>query len=79
MYKNEDIVICNEDISLGVDFIDLCLVVIILVEMVDENGRLFIVVRRGFLLNRVFFIWNREMKKNIVSIYLVVRVYFGGE
>lgn len=47
--------------------VDLFLVVIIFVEMVEENGcGLFIGVRRGLLLNRVFFMWDREKKKNVV-------------
>ena len=50
-----------------------------LAEMVDENGRLFIVVRRGSPLNRVLSIWNREMKKNVASAHPVVRVHFSGE
>ena len=47
VHKNEDTVTRNEDTSPGVDFTDSCSVVTTLVEMVDENGRLFIVVRRG--------------------------------
>ena len=60
-------------------FPDSCSVVTTLAKMVDENGRLFIVVRRGSPLNRVLSIWNREMKKNIASTHPVVRVHFGGE
>ena len=79
VHKNEDTVTRNEDTSPGVDFTDSCSVVTTLAEMVDENGRLFIVVRRGSPLNRVLSIWNREMKKNIASTHPVVRVHFGGE
>ena len=79
VHKNEDTVTRNEDTSPGVDFTDSCSVVTTLAEMVDENGRLFIVVRRGSPLNRVLSIWNREMKKSIASTHPVVRVHFAGE
>ena len=72
MHKNEDTLTHNEDTSPGVDFTDSCSVVTTLAEMVDENARLFIVVRKGSPLNRVLFIWNREIKKNIVSTHPVV-------
>ena len=79
VHKNEDTVTRNEDTIPGVHFTDSCSVVTTLAEMVDENGRLFIVVRRGSPLNRVLSIWNREVKKNIASTHPVVRVHFGGE
>ena len=59
--------------------VDSSSVVPALAKMVDENGRLFIVVRRGSPLNRVLSIWSREMKKNIASAHPVVRVHFSGE
>lgn len=61
------------------EVVDSSSVVRVLAEKVDENGRLFIVVRRGSPLNRVLSIWNREMKKNIASAHPVVRVHFSGE
>ncbi|XP_068749108.1 uncharacterized protein [Montipora capricornis] len=75
VHQNEDTVTRNEDTSTGVDFTDSCSVVTTLAEMVDENGRLFIVVRRGSPLNRVLSIWNREMKKNIASTHPVVNPF----
>ena len=67
----------KEDTSSEV--VDSSSVVPALAQMVDENGRLFIVVRRGSPLNRVLSIWNREMKKNVASAHPVVRVHFSGE
>ena len=35
------------------------------IEMMDENGQLFIVLRRGSPFNSVLSIWNREMKEKV--------------
>ena len=47
------------------EVVDSSSVVTTLAEMVDENGRLFIGVRRGSPLNRMLSIWDREKKKNV--------------
>ena len=55
----------NRKEDTGPEVVDSSSVVTTLAEMVEENGRLFIGVRRGSPLNRVLSMWDREKKKNV--------------
>ena len=63
--KRHDEISENHKEDTGPEVVDSSSVVTTLAEMVEENGRLFIGVRRGSPLNRVLSMWDREKKKNV--------------
>ena len=63
--KTHDEISENHKEDTGPEVVDSSSVVTTLAEMVEENGRLFIGVRRGSPLNRVLSMWDREKKKNV--------------
>lgn len=65
LQKTHDEISENRKEDTGPEVVDSSSVVTTLAEMVEENGRLFIGVRRGSPLNRVLSMWDREKKKNV--------------
>lgn len=65
LQKTHDEISENHKEDTGPEVVDSSSVVKTLAEMVEENGRLFIGVRRGSPLNRVLSMWDREKKKNV--------------
>lgn len=65
LQKTHDEISENHKEDTGPEVVDSSSVVTTLAEMVEENGRLFIGVRRGSPLNRVLSMWDREKKKNV--------------
>ena len=65
LQKTHDEISENRKEDTGPEVVDSSSVITTLAEMVEENGRLFIGVRRGSPLNRVLSMWDREKKKNV--------------
>ena len=65
LQKTHDEISENHKEDTGPEVVDSSSVVTTLAEMVEENGRLFIGVRRGSPLNRVLSMWDREKKINV--------------
>ena len=65
LQKTHDEISENHKEDTGPEVVDSSSVITTLAEMVEENGRLFIGVRRGSPLNRVLSMWDREKKKNV--------------
>ena len=65
LQKTHDEISENRKEDTGPEVVDSSSVVTTLAEMVEENGRLFIGVRRGSPLNRVLSMWDREKKINV--------------
>ena len=65
LQKTHDEISENRKEDTGPEVVDSSSEVTTLAEMVEENGRLFIGVRRGSPLNRVLSMWDREKKKNV--------------
>ena len=65
LQKTHDEISENHKEDTGPEVVDSSSVITTLAEMVEENGRLFIGVRRGSPLNRVLSMWDREKKINV--------------